>query len=253
MTDTAVLAYVHNHELPYSFFDSHRRLVAHDLLNHHRLRAGELGVRYGAGGIIEARNKAVAAYLTLDAPWFLWLDTDMGYAGDTLDRLIDSADPVERPIMGGLCFSSKEVGADGLGGAITFPVPTVFDIAVGPDDAAGYLPRLDYEPDTVTKAAATGSACILIHRSVFEKIRETDGDHWYSPVTVAETGAQLSEDLSFCARAARSGFPVHINTGVRTTHYKPVWLGEMHFQIYRDALGRGSDIERRAIGIRSDQ
>jgi GT2 family glycosyltransferase len=56
--------------------------------------------------ISTARNRIVADFLTRQhAPWLLMVDTDMVFAGDALDRLIAAAHPVERPILGGLCFS----------------------------------------------------------------------------------------------------------------------------------------------------
>lgn len=264
LPDPVVLAYVHDVEIPHSFFDSHRRLVAYDIANNQRMiRAGEMGVRYGTGGIVGARNKTIVEFLTTDTPWLCWIDTDMGYPADVLDQLADAADPVDRPIMGGLCFASREIEPDGLGGFHTFPVPTVYDWHVNDDGTRGFLPRRDYERDAVIEVAGTGSACILIHRSVFEKILADEGctcagarlfpdykcpGHWYDPLTIMETGAQLSEDLAFCTRATKAGFKIHINTGVRTTHFKPVWLGELHYQLYRKALGENSFIELKAVG-----
>lgn len=263
LPDPVVLAYVHDVEIPHSFFDSHRRLIAYDLSHNQRMiRAGEMGVRYGTGGIVGARNKAVNAYLKTGAPWLCWIDTDMGYPENVLDLLAESADPVERPVMGGLCFASKEIEPDGLGGFHTFPVPTVYDWHVNEDGSRGFLPRRDYERDAVIEVAGTGSACILIHRTVFERIREIEGcqcpvnlqdecpGHWYDPLVIVETGAQLSEDLAFCTRVSKAGFPIHINTAVKTTHFKPVWLGELHYQLYRKALGENSLIELQAVGFK---
>lgn len=265
LPDTVVLAYVHDVEIPHSFFDSHRRLVAYDLAHNQRMiRAGEMGVRYGTGGIVGARNKTIVEFLRSSTPWLCWIDTDMGYPADVLDQLVAAADPTDRPVMGGLCFASREIEPDGMGGFHTFPVPTVYDWIVNPDGTRGFLPRRDYERDAVIEVAGTGSACILIHRSVFEAILQREGctcpgrtqagyecpGHWYDPLVIEETGAQLSEDLSFCTRVTRAGFPIHINTGVRTTHFKPVWLGELHYQLYRKALGPDSLIELQAVGYK---
>ena len=32
----------------------------------------------------------------------------MGFAPDTINRLLEAADPVERPVVGGLCFTQRE-------------------------------------------------------------------------------------------------------------------------------------------------
>lgn len=241
MTDAVVVGYVHSTELPFSFYDSMRRLTAYDMRGTRRMvNGGELGVRYGTGGIADARNKAVAAFLASPHPWLLWIDTDMGFGAETVDMLVDSSDPDTRPIMGALCFISKEMAADGMGGRITFPVPTVFDWRENVDGTWGFLPRRNYERDAVIECDATGSACILIHRSVFETLEA----EWYTPI------GDTSEDLSFCKRATAAGFPIHINTAVRTSHFKPMWLSEMHYDLYRAALGENSALELAATGNR---
>jgi hypothetical protein len=50
----------------------------------------------------------------------------------------------------------------------------------------------------------------------FDRLRGTDG-------------SLLGEDISFCIRAGAAGFPIHVDTGVRTTHHKHLWLGEGDF------------------------
>ena len=66
------------------------------MTNHGRvIRGGYMGVRYGTGGIVEARNTVARRFLSRDrADWLFWIDTDMGFAPDTIDRLIANADPV---------------------------------------------------------------------------------------------------------------------------------------------------------------
>jgi hypothetical protein len=34
------------------------------------------------------------------------------------------------------------------------------------------------------------------------------------------------EDLSFCARLGACGIPVHVDTGVTTSHLKQLWVSE---------------------------
>jgi len=79
-------------------------LQDYDWLHNRRIRKWifiESGPRIAA-----ARNRVVEQWLTDPASTWLWmLDTDMTFTPDTLDRLLDAADPVERPIVGGLCFA----------------------------------------------------------------------------------------------------------------------------------------------------
>src|SRR6266508_4044411 len=216
-------------------------LVGYDLANHGRvLRGGWCAMRYGADGLVAARNKAVQQFLaTDDAQWLWWVDTDMGFAPDTIDRLIDVADPVTRPIVGALCFAWRERVPDGMGDYRCPANPTIFDwTEVTTDDgrpAHGFLARSQYPVNTLVRCAGTGSACILVHRSVFERIAEANGSVWYNRVPNRDAGHLISEDLSFCLRAGAVDIPVHVHTAVRTTHFKEFWLGEQDYWMHAEA------------------
>lgn len=230
-SQAVAVAWVASNEVHYNFFHSMLEMLGHDVANHGRIwQGGYVGIRCGTGNLVESRNKAVATFLAEKrADWLFWLDTDMGFAPDTLDRLYDVADPAERPIVGALCFSNREEQSDGMGGWRTLATPTVMDwghVKTGDEEQMGFSVRWDYPANTVARVAGTGSACILIHRTVFEQLRDQLGPVWYNRVPNTSTGQLTSEDLSFCLRAGAAGIPVHVHTGVRTTHQKTIWLGE---------------------------
>lgn len=225
---TVAVAYVHGTEVAHSWHQSMQALVAYDIAHHQRvIGGGWFATKYGTGGIVQARNDTITGFLTqCEADWLFWVDTDMGFLADSVDRLIDAADPETRPIMGGLCFAMREVAVDGAGGYLVQPAPTIFDWVKLPNGQQGFYTRTDYEKDTVLQVAGTGSAFLVIHRSVFTKLEAEYGRTWYSPVFNNSLNMTISEDLSFCSRAGALGIPIHVHTGVRTTHLKQVWLDE---------------------------
>lgn len=230
-SDTSVtVAYVHANEVAHSWHLSLLDLVGWDLSHHQRvMRGGWMGMRCGTDGLPQARNQAVAKFLSeKDADWLFWIDTDMGFERDTVDQLLAVADPIQRPIVGGLCFAQRERQLDGYGGYRCMSAPTIYDW-VSVDDKTGFMGRAHYPINSVVRCAGTGSACILIHRSVFERIQEANGPVWYDRVVNKDMGQLVSEDLSFCMRAGALNIPVHVNTGVRTTHLKQFWLAEEDF------------------------
>ena len=224
------MAYVYGQDgdyIPYSWHHSMVELLGYDLANRGRVMAGGyIAIRCGTNGLIESRNNAARDFLKEGrADWLFWVDTDMGFAPDTIDRLLEAADPDERPIVGALCFSQRADESDGMGGWKTLPTPTIFDWAhVGRQ--SGFAVRWDYPPNSVVKCAGTGSAAILIHRRVFEQIEQRFGPRWYHQVPNTSTGQMISEDLSFCVRAGSLGIPIHVHTGVKTTHAKRIWMSE---------------------------
>jgi len=220
------IAYVHGTEVTYSWHACMMALISWDVVHHQHVIGGQwLATQYGTGGIVQARNDTVKQFLETGSDWLWWIDTDMGFAPDTVDRLIAAADPVERPIVGGLCFMNRELGPDGMGGMFVQPVPTIFDWwndQVG----GGFKANQDYDRDQLMRVAGTGSACILIHRNALEKIASKYGRSWYSPVQSTVDGSWLSEDLSLCMRAAACEIPVFVDTSVKTSHWKHMWLDE---------------------------
>lgn len=237
LRDGAVtIAHIHSREVSYSWHHSIVQLLGYDVANNARIfRGGWVSRECATAGLVEARNEAVKSFLEDDkADWLFWVDTDMGFEADTLDRLFAVADPVERPIVGALCFTQRQESSDGMGGWTTRATPTIFDWLTLDSGEQGFTVRFDYpkaasENDGLVECDGTGSACILIHRSVFERIAEAHGPIWYDQIPNPTLGKITSEDLSMCLRARNLGIPVFVHAGVRTTHHKPVWLSEAHF------------------------
>lgn len=226
--DAVALAYVHQNTVAYSWHYSVLGLFTHDLRHHRRIiRGGIIAIRTNAGQLVAARNKAVAHLLESDTPWLLWLDTDMGFDADIAERLLDAADPVERPVVGALCFSAREMSPDERGGYFTLPTPTIFDwtqAGEGEQEVGGFDVRFDYPPNQLVRCDGTGAAAVLVHRGVFERIGAKYGAEWYSRVPARD--GSMGEDLSFCMRCSALAIPVHVHTGIRTSHAKTIWLGE---------------------------
>lgn len=228
--DKVAVAYVHGLEIAHSWHQSLMATIAHDVANNQRIIGGGwLATKYGTGGIVAARNDTARQFTHhMDhVDWLMWIDTDMGFEADAIDRLFEHAHPETAPIVGGLCFMMREVGPDGVGGMLVQPAPTIFDWITDNDKGvAGYTVVRDYPRDQLMQCAATGSAFILIHKSVFQKIEAEYGQAWYSPVRNSTSGQWISEDLAFCMRANALELPVHVHTGIKTTHLKHVWLDE---------------------------
>lgn len=230
LPDAVALAYVHDVEVAYSWHHSITQLLMFDGMNHGRImRGGYIGIRCAkSADLIDSRNKAVQGFLTKDAEWMFWIDTDMGFEPDVVERLLSSADAKERPIVGGLCFAQKEVAQDGMGGFATRPRVTILDYVDVDGKGNRFIGRANYPVNALVKCAGTGAACIVIHRSVFEAIQKEYGDTWYNRIPGVD-GTLLGEDVSFCVRAGSLGFPIHVNTAAKTSHFKNLWVQEADF------------------------
>ena len=178
------------------------------------------------GGLVQSRNEIARAFLDdTDGEWLWMVDADMGFAPDALERLVEQADPDDAPVMGGLCFALKRDGI-GEGHAQKFKtIPTVFSYHEFPEvGEVGFKPIMSYPRDTVIQVDGTGAAFLLVHRTALEKVRAKYGPMWFDPMThpTGDKGKPrvFSEDLSFCIRLAGADVPVHVDTGIRTSHEK---------------------------------
>ncbi|GGN40526.1 hypothetical protein FHR83_007017 [Actinoplanes campanulatus] len=220
---------------------SYRDLCLYDAASSQRIvRPGgkELRAVTGAGGIAVNRNKVARDFLdNTDGEWLWFVDSDMGFAPETVDQLVKSADPALRPVMGALCFAAlrrKPAEVRTLYAERFLIQPTVYEY-VETDGEVGFRPIIDYPRDQVMPVAGTGAACLLIHRSALEVVRARYGDAWFDPI-VHPTGLKgrprtFSEDLSFCIRLQAVDLPVHVDTAVKTTHEKGfIYLDEETFE-----------------------
>lgn len=173
-----------------------------------------------------ARNRLVSAALDEGAEEIMWIDADMVFNPDDVDRL--RAHPNQ--VIGG-AYAKRGGRALCL---YTLPGTTRFTLG----DGGGLEPVL-----------YTGTGFLLVRRAVFEDIRSAqalpvcnqrsgqaivpyfmpmvipDGDgHWY-----------LQDDFAFCERARRAGHDIWVDTQPRVWHVGSYWFG------WEDA---GRDVER---------
>lgn len=179
-----------------------------------------------SGQLVDARNSLVEHFLNTPIEWLWCVDSDMTFEADCVSRLLASADKDERPVMGALCFALKLGETEPRLMTNKFSVvPTIYTWNEITDDTGkvvnvGFTPFFDYPKNTIVKVDATGGACFVVHRSVLERIREQCGPVWFNRLEHPDAKMPFGEDVSFFARCAQVGVPVHIDTGVQTGHIK---------------------------------
>jgi GT2 family glycosyltransferase len=170
--------------------------------------------------ISTGRNRLCADFLARPGTpqWLFMCDTDMVLPADTIDRLIAAADPAEVPVVGGLCWS-LEAGRK---------VPTMYELVQKAPGELAFTRHVRWPDDAVVRVSATGAACLLIHRSALERVREHAADPaapWFRETALKNAPLSLmGEDMTFCLRCAAAGIPVHVHTGVKAGHMKTTML-----------------------------
>lgn len=240
-----VLAYCRPNEVTGLFMDSVLSMWLYDAGHNNRMigkGAGFIALESGPR-IAEARSQIVDRFLEskalADADWLLMLDADMTFEPTLCDRLVAAADPIARPIVGGLCFA---------GGHSTRQYPTLYKEyteTVNGAEQVGVEPIADYPENTLVKVGATGAACLLVHRNVFLRMSAPfpsgfgtlkDGRKnpypWFAEGLVDPRGAQMGEDIAFCRKATMLGIPIHVHTGIKLGHVKQYELTEDTYRAF---------------------
>lgn len=239
----------HLNDAGWNYVESLLRAVAYDkqhgnhlLHNSGLMNNGALAAVWGRSmELSHARNTAAASFLSSDSDWLLWIDTDIGFEQDAVEKLLEVADPVTAPIVGGLCFIEGDYSHDFRGGLRSSLAPTLYDWAwvepkSGMPGAYKMLTRQDWTPGEVTRVGATGCGMLLTHRSVYEKIAAWSMEQgapahiWFERIPGPD-GELCGEDVSFCLRAHQVDVPVVVHTGVTTTHQKSAWYGVDDYRV----------------------
>lgn len=232
-------------------------LILFDMANNTRImREGGQYLRKVAGtmGVAGGRNEITAAFLASDAEWLWFVDTDMGFSPDTVDRLIASAEANGSGVTGGLCFAQQrdtDLDAAPFHGQYFRIVPTLYEFTeVKETGEKGWRTINRYQRNAWQQVAGTGAACLLIHRDAAEAV----GPDPFQPITLPDGGGKdtprtYSEDLSFCIRAAAANVTVAVDTSVKTTHHKGgLFLDETTYAMQQETLiqAKGHEIARMA-------
>jgi hypothetical protein len=168
--------------------------------------------------ISTGRNLVVREFLDGDlAPWLFMCDTDMSFGADTVDRLIAAADPADRPVVGGLCWSLSQGQK----------CPTMYELVEGAPGGLAFRRRREWPDDACVRVSATGAACLVMHRDALLAVEKASNDPaapWFRESAVGAPMSLMGEDMTFCLRCAAAGIPVHVHTGVKAGHMKTTML-----------------------------
>ena len=182
----------------------------------------------GDAMIYHSRNKIVQKFLETDAKWLFMLDDDMvpsigraaWYQSWVPDSRGASNQALSRGVLHRLVGAGKTlVGAAYFGRQEGGKLACSDQSLVG--DARAYA-------DKVVPVDWVGTGCMLVHRRVFEAIRQKYPElasknpempfDYFFPLS-----SGVGEDVSFCKRAKEVGHQAHIDLGIPVKHvgYKP--------------------------------
>lgn len=241
-SEKVVISYLHPGLVHGAFMECVVDLLVYDTAYHKRIvqGGGRLATQAGAN-LAGPRNGIVRRFLEYGKADWLWMvDSDMTFLPDTVERLLEHADPERAPIVGGLCFGFDDKGDI---------QPTLFGL-LGEESSPQVVRYHEWPPEAMFQVAATGAACLLIHKSVLVRMR--DFQHLARPglrgfnaafpwfQELEHDGQPVSEDIAFCWRAGLCEIPIYVNTAVQLGHIKDRELTMDAYLVARGSKGKVS-------------
>ena len=146
----------------------------------------------------------------MQGDWLLMLDTDHQFAPDLAARLLRVFYKHDLDVLSAMYVYLNP------------PHNPVMFIRM-PDGRLQFLGDWERRADLeVMEVGAAGGGCLLVHRRVFDRIRDELHENPFS------TLGDMSEDLSFFDRLQRLGIPAYVALGIESLHltWRPVGLAD---------------------------
>ena len=164
-----------------------------------------------------------------DFDWLLWVDSDIVLTNEALKLVWDSAHPVERPVVSGTYFISKQMES-----SIMQPYPALFTAHQDNKYLMSYIHPLP--PNQLLKVDYAGFGFLLMHRSVADKMREFHGDISFFLESQEDSNKDMDtfigEDIQFFMRMREAGIPLHAHTGATVKHMKRFSFDDQFYKLY---------------------
>jgi hypothetical protein len=160
----------------------------------------------------------------LKTDWILWVDSDIVLNLEAMQKLWQTADKINRPVVSGVYFISKENE-----GSIMRPFPVLFD------DVDEFQVRYHHPlPDNqVIKCDSAGFGFVLMHKSIVPKMRAAyPGQSMFMERGDADDSKFVGEDIIFFRRMKKAGIPLHAHTGALVKHMKRFSVDYDYYALY---------------------
>lgn len=179
-------------------------------------KVGECTLAMIKGSLIyNARNDLAKQAIKGGYDYILWLDSDMQFQPDTLERLLTDAKEHDLSIVSGVYYRRVP------------PFRPVIFKDINPD--TGKWEDLLDVPEGLFKCAGVGFGCVLTDTQVFFDVKDAHTASWFTP----KWG--LGEDLAFCKRAIAAGHDVWVDPAVKCGHVGHIIVNEEYYKAYREA------------------
>lgn len=180
-------------------------------------KVGNVAVAFKVGSLVyTSRNELAQHAIKMEADYVLWLDSDMKFEPDLLEKMMATMDHFKVDVLSGLYFKR-----------VPPYTPVAFDKLELEDDGRCSHHYLDHVPGGVMQIAGCGFGCVLMKIEVLLDVIAEFRDV-FSPF------AGVGEDLSFCIRARKCGHSIWLDPSIELGHCGHTIITRDYFEAYQE-------------------
>lgn len=162
-------------------------------------KVGDVAVSFLPNSLIyDARNRLSQQAIEGGFDYVLWLDSDMVFGADTMERLFE--DIKDKDFVSGLYFLRRPPFE-----------PVLYGEYSTKDDGRIHYEKIKEYPEEIFEIGACGFGCVLMRTEMLINVALQERD-FFSPIL------GIGEDLSFCYRANRCGYKMYCDPQIKCGH-----------------------------------
>lgn len=175
-------------------------------------KVGDCQVAFHMGSLVYvARNALAETAVKSESDWVLWLDSDMVFNPDLMERLFQTAQKENADFVTGVYYRRVEPYT-----------PTLFEtLELG--DAPTWS-NVDDVPDHPFKVAGCGFGAVLMNTQVIFDVCGKFGANPFTPMQ------EMGEDLAFCWRARQCGYDIVADPTISLGHMGHTLVTKEHWK-----------------------
>ena len=159
----------------------------------------------------------------IKSDWLLWIDSDIVVNMEVVAKLWDVADKINRPVVSGTYFISKENE-----GTLAKPYPALFfDVDEHSIQHVHPLPN-----NEVIKVDSAGFGFVLMHKSVIPALRAKFPDQSLFAEQEGLGDKYVGEDIVFFRKMKEAGITLYAHTGALVRHMKRFSLDADYYGLF---------------------
>lgn len=189
-------------------------------------RAGDTKIGFEVGSLVyNARNNLARQAIREEADWVLWLDSDMVFGPDLLQRMMKVCTENDIEFLTALCFRRKPPYT-----------PCLFDRLEKVEKGASYTALLSV-PEGRFKVGGCGFAGVLMSTQVILDVGAKFNGRMFDPLD------GFGEDVSFCWRARQCGYEIWCDSSIEMGHVGSCVVTRGYFEAYNGGVTDVSESE----------